>query len=138
MSAFDEEWAQLQAEAREEQIRTRLNSSGGGGGNDRLTVRSDAQRTAADYLERELLPDARREGNRPVEELEQAAARMSGWASATGLQAVADTWSGKVERLTTQVRAEADALRGTSTSFAGGELETQYQLRQLGLIDGSG
>lgn len=111
--AFDEEWAQLRADARAEQIRTRLNTSEGGGAGgvggaeDRLTVGSDAQRAAADYLETELLPDARCEGNAPVDELSRASARMRGWACAAGLRAVSDGWAGKVELLTAQLRAEA-------------------------------
>ncbi|ONK12696.1 hypothetical protein [Streptomyces sp. MP131-18] len=138
MGAFDEEWAQLQAAAREEQISASRHVSGAGGANDRLAASSDAQRAAADYLETELLPDARREGNLPVDELSRASARMSGWACATGLRTVSDGWAGKVELLTAQLRAEAEALRGVSTGFAGGELETTYQFGQLGsLADGT-
>ncbi|RBM20216.1 hypothetical protein DEH69_08770 [Streptomyces sp. PT12] len=133
MGSFDEEWARLQAEARDQP----LPLPGGGTGGDRLTVRSDAQRAAADFLQTELLPDARREGDRPVGELESASARMSGWASATGLRTVADTWAGKVELLTAQLGAEAEALRGTSNDFAGGELEIAHQLTRLGLVDGT-
>ncbi|ARQ69666.1 hypothetical protein [Streptomyces marincola] len=137
MGSFDEEWAQLQAAARDEQLATRLNTSEGGGAggagpSDGLTARTEAQRRAADLLETEILPDARREGDRPVDDLDQAAGRMSGWACAAGLRTASEVWAGKVERLTNQLRAEAGALRDVATGFAGNELETMHQFGQLG------
>ncbi|WP_326599668.1 hypothetical protein [Streptomyces sp. NBC_01803] len=133
MGSFDEEWAALQAAAREQSTPTRLNSSegGGAGARDRLVVSWTAQRAAADVVEREVLPDAVRAGTKPLGELAEAAARMRTWASAAGLRAVAESWATKTEALGTQLRAEAEALRATASGFQGGDLEITYQLRSI-------
>ncbi|WP_436747436.1 hypothetical protein [Streptomyces sp. URMC 129] len=138
--AFDEEWARLQADARDEIARTRLNSSDGGGagaGGD-LVVSWEAQRAAADVLEQELMPRALRAATRPDDEMAVAAARMSDWETGAGLLTVAEAWVRKTAALNTQLRAEVEALRATAGSFQGQDQEILYEMRQVGDPEGSG
>ncbi|MEV1007851.1 hypothetical protein [Streptomyces sp. NPDC049881] len=131
---FDAEWAAYQAAARDEVARTRLNGLEPGGGTvpgPELAADSGAKREAADRLEQDLVPDAARVGDAPVGELEGAAARLSGWESATGLRDLAEVWSRKAGYLRDQLEAEAVVLRAAASGFLGTEAEIAYRLAAL-------
>ena len=133
MDDFDEEWAQIQAEARERVTRTRLDSTGDGQGTDAQLLVADweEQRRAADHIDRETLPGVASAGERPVDSLTQAASRLSGWETARGLQTVVGRWQDQVSALRDRLGAESAALRATADDFEGIEGQITYDMTRL-------
>ncbi|WP_461035759.1 hypothetical protein [Streptomyces mayteni] len=132
MGSFREEWAELQARAREESARTRLNSNEGGGAGPNGTLAADwqAKRAAAGYLTEEVRPRTLRAGLGPKEEVSRVTARLAGFETAEGARTVLERWVGKVRALDEQLEAEAGLLREVASGFQGVDAEAGYQMRQ--------
>ncbi|RKN45755.1 hypothetical protein [Streptomyces hoynatensis] len=134
MGNFDEEWARIQADARERVARTRLDSAGdgqGSGARPGLGADWGAKRAAADHLDRETLPGVASAGERPVDSLTQAASRLAGWETARGLHTVLERWQAQVSALRGQLEVESNALRSTASDFQGLDAELGHRMRAL-------
>ncbi|MFD5321440.1 hypothetical protein [Streptomyces sp. NPDC127098] len=132
MGSFREEWAAMQAAAREDVARTRLNANEGGGAGPNGTLVADwqAKRAAAGYLTEEVRPRALRAGLGPKDEVSRVATRLSGFETAEGARTVLERWVDKVRALDVQLEAEAGLLRGVASGFQGVEAEAGYRMRQ--------
>ncbi|WP_129841630.1 hypothetical protein [Streptomyces sp. RFCAC02] len=118
MGTFDEEWAAIQASARREVAAGGLlPARAPAEGTEDLGIEPDALRRAADYLENDLADEARDTVRPPAAELERAAGGVRGWETADGLVRLAESWTGKTDRLRDRLVADADIPRSAGTGL---------------------
>lgn len=135
MVSFDEEWAELQAAAREElATRTRLNSLTDGGtgsagpGQGDLVADDEAIRGVADVIEQELEPVVVQAGHHHVVSTSQVMVALRSWHTASGLSTWAEAWGRKTRALRERLLDEAQALRGTADGYTFTEEENRDNL----------
>ncbi|SDL73204.1 hypothetical protein SAMN05444921_10169 [Streptomyces wuyuanensis] len=123
---FDEEWAELRAQAAERRSAAmRLNQlpeSGpapGPSGTPELASMPAEKSAAAGVIENELLTRTRKAGGHADEANGSAVGAFSGWATAAALRKVQTTWDGQVETLMGRLGKERDGLRNTVTTLTG-------------------
>ncbi|WP_336321317.1 hypothetical protein [Streptomyces lavendofoliae] len=120
---FDEEWAQLRAEAASRrETSMRLNQlpadQGGGGGKDLVSSPSE-KRAAANTIETLIVPDTKKATDWADEATTGAIGALKGWQTAAGLKTVQTTWDKQVKTLTDRLNREKGALRATVTTLTG-------------------
>ncbi|MFH8472791.1 hypothetical protein [Streptomyces sp. NPDC018000] len=123
---FDEEWAELRAEAAERgSTAMRLNRipedgpAPGPGGTSKLASTPAEKNAAAGTIENELLTSTKKAGDHADEANGSAVSAFSGWATATALKKVQTTWEGQVKTLAGRLSKERDGLRNTVTTLTG-------------------
>ncbi|CAL9293539.1 MULTISPECIES: hypothetical protein [unclassified Streptomyces] len=133
---FDEEWAQLRAEAAARlDTSMRLNQlpadQGGGGGGGKL-VSTPAQKTAAaKTIRTELTEKTTSAGKHAAEATNSAVSAFGGWATGTALKKVQTTWEGQVKTLLGRLSHEAGALDGTVTTLGGTDVDRGAEIRKV-------
>lgn len=147
--SFDEEWAQLKADAQEEHsasARTsgmRLNqvaAAGGGGKNNPfggLCTTPAEKKTAAGVIEDELEPGLSKAGDDADTKSNTAIGEFHGWDTALGLKDVLTAWQTQVKTLTKRIGGEKEALRGTNTLFTGTDFHTGLSFCGISQFQGS-
>jgi hypothetical protein len=123
---FDEEWAQLRAEAASRQETSmRLNQlpaepgGGGAGGGKGLVSTPTEKRAAANTIETVIVPDTKKATDWADEATTGAVGALKGWETAAGLKTVQSTWEKQVKTLTARLNREKGALRATVTTLTG-------------------
>ncbi|MGA4866008.1 hypothetical protein ACPB9J_25540 [Streptomyces lavendulocolor] len=123
---FDEEWAQLRAEAASRQETSmRLNQlpaepgGGGAGGGKGLVSTPTEKRAAANTIETVIVPDTKKATDWADEATTGAVGALKGWETAAGLKTVQTTWDKQVKTLTARLNREKGALRATVTTLTG-------------------
>lgn len=134
---FDEEWAQLRAEAAERHDASmRLNQlpadqGGSGGGGGKLASTPAEKNAAANTIDTELLTKTQTAGKHADEATNSAAGAFGGWATGTALKKVQTTWEGQVKTLMGRLSKERDGLRGTVTTLGGVDADRGSKIRQV-------
>ncbi|ARQ68387.1 hypothetical protein [Streptomyces marincola] len=134
--SFDEEWRGLQASARDELTRTRLNSGAGGGGDlevhgQELTPVQEAAGSLADDLDRDG-----HVAQAPTEAA-GAALRAPGLDTGSALADVAGRWQSQADALRDACLRIAGHIGETVHSHAAHELETVAALQRAGAVPAS-
>ncbi|MEV1006354.1 hypothetical protein [Streptomyces sp. NPDC049881] len=128
--SFDEEWAALQAAAREEQARTRLNSEGTGGADalDLEVSENDLTplRTDADGLADRVTQDGFLAQN--ITHVAGIFLRTPGLDTGYALIEVAERWESQANALRNALQRIAGHVGETVRAHAGDELETAAAL----------
>jgi hypothetical protein len=133
---FDEEWAQLRAEAAERRgASMRLNQlpadQGGGGLNGKLASTPSEKRAAANTIETTLVPDTKKATDWADEATTGAMGALKGWETAAGLKTVQDTWDKQVKTLIGRLDREKGALRATVTTLTGVDVGRGQQIGSI-------
>ncbi|MFB7228809.1 hypothetical protein ACFCY9_13920 [Streptomyces fimicarius] len=135
---FDEEWAQLRAEATQRQATsTQLNGvpdePGPGFGNNVLASTPQEKAAASRTIQEELLGSTAKAANHADESSKAAAREFTDWATGPAIKKLDETWDKQVKTLTNRLQTERDGLSGTAKNFAGLELDVRYQFNSLPL-----
>ncbi|MFD7626533.1 hypothetical protein ACFV7Q_10895 [Streptomyces sp. NPDC059851] len=88
--------------------------------------------TAANTIETELEPNTKKATDSAKENTSAAAQSLDGWATASGLKKVAETWDQQAKALMGRLSAEKASLRSTSGLFVRNDVRTGDELRALG------
>ncbi|MEU2185041.1 hypothetical protein [Streptomyces thermolilacinus] len=133
---FDEEWAQLRAEAASRpDTSMRLNQlpadQGGGGGGGKLVSSAAAKNTAANTIQNEIMTSTQTAGKHADEATNSAASAFGGWATGTALKKVQTTWEGQVKTLMGRLGKERDGLRAANTILSGVDTDRGGQIRKV-------
>ncbi|WKV72931.1 hypothetical protein AW27_016130 [Streptomyces sp. PCS3-D2] len=135
---FDEEWAQLRAEATERQNPAmRLNQlaapDGGGGGGGSADFGSDEskKKIASGKLGGEVRTQTETAAKKADEETASAITAFSGWDTAAGLKTVETTWDNQVKNLLSRLATESHNLAVTRRMFLGQDNEIYNGFRPL-------
>ncbi|GAA2062237.1 hypothetical protein N0X72_23085 [Streptomyces carpaticus] len=127
---FDEEWARIKADARDEIARTQLNSTSPAGGEQGELVVHSADISAIGVQADELATSLQEHGlvaDNPTR-VAGILLRTPGFETGRALTDVAEAWQSQVETLTEACLGIAGHLHHTVTDHAGGELENQAEL----------
>ncbi|MEV2210788.1 hypothetical protein AB0H86_04670 [Streptomyces sp. NPDC050997] len=121
---FDEEWAELRAEAAERRSTAmrlnRLPEAGPVPGGTPMLVSTPAEKNAAaSTIENELLTSTKKAAEHADEANGKVVSAFSGWATATALKKVQTAWDGQVKTLMGRLGNERDGLRNTVTTLTG-------------------
>ncbi|AQT75205.1 hypothetical protein [Streptomyces sp. fd1-xmd] len=87
---------------------------------------------AANTIETELEPNTKKATGGAKENTSAAAQSLDGWATASGLKKVAETWDQQAKALMGRLSAEKASLRSTSGLFVRNDIRTGDELRALG------
>ncbi|MFD9599325.1 hypothetical protein [Streptomyces sp. NPDC059970] len=135
---FDEEWAELRAEAAERRSTAmrlnRLPEDGPGpspGGTSKLVSTPSEKNAAAGTIQNELLTSTRNAGEHADEANGSAVRAFNGWVTATALKEVQSTWDGQVKTLMGRLRKERDGLRDTVTTLAGVDVDRRDRINGI-------
>ncbi|MFJ6514326.1 hypothetical protein ACIQMO_16865 [Streptomyces sp. NPDC091406] len=133
---FDEEWAQLRAEATQRQATsTQLNGipddSGPGFGNNVLASTPQEKAAASRTIQDELLGSTSDAANKADESSKAAAKEFADWATGPAIKKLDETWDKQVKTLMNRLQTERDGLSGTAKNFAGQELDIRSQFSPL-------
>ncbi|MFJ6611789.1 hypothetical protein ACIQPT_16110 [Streptomyces sp. NPDC091289] len=132
---FDEEWAQLRAEATQRQATSmQLNGvpdDSGPGGNNVLASTPREKAAAAKTIREDLLGDTSEAMNKADESSKAAAREFADWATGPAIKKLDETWDKQVTTLMNRLRGESDGLSGTAKNFAGLELDIKSQFSPL-------
>ncbi|WP_175407805.1 hypothetical protein [Streptomyces sp. TRM64462] len=127
---FDEEWAQLRAEATERRETAmqlnRVPDEGGvtpRGGGQKLASTPAEKRAAANTIDTELLSKTQTAGDWADEATAKAAGAFGGWATAVGLKKVETTWESQVKTLLGRLSRERDGLRSAAGTLSGVDVD---------------
>ncbi|WP_137234402.1 hypothetical protein [Streptomyces sp. BPSDS2] len=136
--SFDEEWAQLRAEATQRQATNmQLNGvpdePGPGFGNNILASTPQEKAAASKTIQEELLGSTAKAANHADESSKAAAREFTDWATGPAIKKLDETWDKQVKTLTNRLQTERDGLSGTAKNFAGLELDVRYQFNSLPL-----
>ncbi|RKN40134.1 hypothetical protein [Streptomyces hoynatensis] len=131
MATFDEEWAQIQARAREQAARTRLDSAPAPGDGADLEIHEEE----LGRIEREAgsLAGLLDQHGRAAETQTRVAGvllRTPGFDTGSALVELTDRWRSQTESLRDACRRIAAHRRDTTRAHAAGEQETAAALRQ--------
>ncbi|MFG3350280.1 hypothetical protein ACGF1Z_35145 [Streptomyces sp. NPDC048018] len=135
---FDEEWAQLRAEAAARQNPAmRLNQlaapdgGGGGGGSADFGTDESKKRVASGKLGGEVKTQTETAAKKADEETTAAIGAFSGWDTAAGLKTVETTWDNQVKNLLSRLATESHNLAVTRKLFLGQDYEMYNGFRPL-------
>ncbi|MEU3351350.1 hypothetical protein [Streptomyces sp. NPDC037389] len=136
---FENEWAELRADA---VTRTQLNGvpGGGAGGGPDLSSSAAKKRSAVSALEQHIEPDSQAAG-RVADETSEAAARgFKDWATGAGISEALKGWRASVKSLQARLAADKAALSGTTRLFTGTDagIAGQFSLLKPGGPGGGG
>lgn len=132
---FDEEWAQLRAEATQRQASMQLNGvpddPGPGFGNNVLASTPQEKAAAARTIQDELLGSTTKATNTADESSKAAAREFTDWATGPAIKKLDQTWDKQVKTLMNRLQTERDGLSGTAKNIAGLELDVRSQFSPL-------
>ncbi|KUH35239.1 MULTISPECIES: hypothetical protein [Streptomyces] len=135
---FDEEWAQLRAEAAERQdTAMRLNQlpadqgGSGGTGGGKLVSSPAEKKAAANTIETRLVPDTKKATDFADEATSTAIGSLKDWQTSTGLKTVQETWDKQVKTLVDRLNREKGALRATVATLGGVDVERRQRIQSV-------
>ncbi|WP_051860263.1 hypothetical protein [Streptomyces anulatus] len=133
---FDEEWAQLRAEATQRQATSmQLNGvpdePGPGPGNSVLASTPQEKAAASRTIQDELLGSTTKAMNTADESSKAAAREFADWVTGPAVKKLDETWDKQVKTLMSRLQTERDGLSGTAKNFAGLELDVRSQFKPL-------
>ncbi|MER5491151.1 MULTISPECIES: hypothetical protein [unclassified Streptomyces] len=86
------------------------------------------KREAAGTIETELEPDTAKAANRVDEANEKVMGGLRGWATATGMRTVQETWDGQVKALMGRLAHEKNALRAAATTLRATDVDRKVRI----------
>ncbi|WP_299537898.1 hypothetical protein [uncultured Streptomyces sp.] len=134
---FDEEWAHVRAGAAERAStgmqlnRVPEEGPSAGSGVPKLASTPAEKSAAANTIENELLTSTGKAGRHADEANGNAAAALSGWATAAALKKTQTTWQGQVKTLMARLGRERDGLRSTVTILSGTDVGRHDRIKNI-------